>query len=383
MPQKNYSPVITTKTQNNYTIKNPYAFRTYMSAMTVLTTNEFKIHGKANIRIEKLNIIRDSDQELLRTSNSITYPTSTLVLDPYDTIYIDLESDNPEVEVGIVVLFVLSTDPLPVGYAVEPENQSEIRSLFSNVGGASLLMPDIYREDSIEYANLDMMGYKDAYITIKLMAAAARGHLNLGVFDDPNAWFENYTQAVIRTQIGEARNNSDRIYFYAQYTRSSGNAQISEITNARILIRKAGLPDFETSCTVKIEFVGFTGMRITMVNDDPIPENMRDAPFAEFIFGQDNTNAAGSITGTTETIATDNLVIGSAQLGLEVNTGNETWDPIAADQTNELNVNGGSQMKTISLGIITGIILPSGNNLLRLVLTTTGRARVQVTAIRV
>ena len=40
-------------------------------------------------------------------------------------------------------------------------------------------------------------------------------------------------------------------------------------------------------------------------------------------------------------------------------------------------------MKTISLGIISGIILPSGNNLLRLVLTTTGRARIQVTAIRV
>ena len=212
MPQKNYSPVITTKTQNNYTIKNPYAFRTYMSAMTVLTTNEFKIHGKANIRIEKLNIIRDSDQELLRTSNSITYPTSTLVLDPYDTIYIDLESDNPEVEVGIVVLFVLSTDPLPVGYAVEPENQSEIRSLFSNIGGASLLMPDMYREDSIEYANLDMMGYKDAYITIKLMAAAARGSLNLGVFADPNEWFKNYGQAVIVSHRGEAENNSDRIF---------------------------------------------------------------------------------------------------------------------------------------------------------------------------
>ena len=32
-----------------------------------------------------------------------------------------------------------------------------------------------------------------------------------------------------------------------------------------------------------------------MVNDDPIPENMRDAPNVEFIFGLDNTNASGSI----------------------------------------------------------------------------------------
>ena len=384
MPQKNYSPIITTKTQNNYTIKNPYAFRTYMSAMTVLTTNEFKIHGKANIRIEKLNIIRDSDQELLRTSNSITYPTSTLVLDPYDTIYIDLESDNPEVEVGIVVLFVLSTDPLPLGYAVEPENQSEIRSLFSNVGGASLLMPDIYRVDSTEYANLDMMGYKDAYITIKLMAAAARGSLNLGVFADPNEWFNNYGQAVIVSHRGEAENNSDRIYFYASYRSPFDDREaISEITNARILIRKAGLPNFESTCTVKVEYKGNIDTDITMVNDEPIPENMRDAPNVEFIFSLDDTNASGSITSTTETIATDNLETGSAALELEVNTGNETWDPIAADQTKELKVSGSSQMKTISLGIVTGIILPSGNNLLRLVLTTTGRARVQVTAIRV
>ena len=383
MPQKNYSPVITTKTQNNYTIKNPYAFRTYMSAMTVLTTNEFKIHGKANIRIEKLNIIRDSDQELLRTSNSITYPTSTLVLDPYDTIYIDLESDNPEVEVGIVVLFVLSTDPLPLGYAVEPENQSEIRSLFSNVGGASLLMPDMYRADSIEYANLDMMGYKDAYITIKLIETAARGNLNLGIFADPNAWFENHFQVVIESFRGEAENNSDRIYFYALYSGSAASPKISEITNARIIIGKAGLPNFETSCTVTVEYVGFSGIRITMVNDDPIPENMRDAVKVDFVFGLDDTNATGNITTTHETIATDNLVIGSAQLELEVNTGNETWDPIAADQTKELKVSGSSQMKTISLGIITGIILPSGNNLLRLVLTTTGRARTQITAIRV
>ena len=120
-----------------------------------------------------------------------------------------------------------------------------------------------------------------------------------------------------------------------------------------------------------------------MVNDDPIPENMRDAPNIEFIFRLDDTNASGSITRTDETIATDNLETGSAQLGLEVNTGNETWDPIAADQTNVLNVSENTTMKTISLGIITGIILPSGNNLLRLVLTTTGRARVQVTAIRV
>ena len=383
MPQKNYSPVITTKTQNNYTIKNPYAFRTYMSAMTVLTTNEFKLHGKANIRIEKLNIIRDSDQELLRTSNSITYPTSTLVLDPYDTIYIDLESDNPEVEVGIVVLFVLSTDPLPVGYAVEPENQSEIRSLFSNVGGASLLMPDIYREDSIEYANLDMMGYKDAYITIKLMEAAERGSLHLGALGDPNEWFKNYYQAVIVSQRGEAENNSDRIYFYARYgTTTDYTTRISEITNARILIRKAGLPDFETSCTVTLENL-YREIRILMVNDDPIPENMRDAPNVEFIFGLDDTNVSGGINVTRETIATDNLETGRAALGLEVNTGNETWDPIAADQTNPLFVSDDRLMQTISLGIISGIILPSGNNLLRLVLTTTGRAKVQVTAIRV
>ena len=383
MPQKNYSPVITTKTQNNYTIKNPYAFRTYMSAMTVLTTNEFKIHGKANIRIEKLNIIRDSDQELLRTSNSITYPTSTLVLDPYDTIYIDLESDNPEVEVGIVVLFVLSTDPLPVGYAVEPENQSEIRSLFSNVGGASLLMPDIYREDSIEYANLDMMGYKDAYITIKLMAAAARGNLNLGIFADPNAWFENHFQVVIESFRGEAENNSDRIYFHARYrTTTDYTTRISEITNARIIIGKAGLPNFETSCTVTVENTYF-GVEITIVNNDPIPENMRDAVKVDFVFGLDDTNASGGIALTLEATVTDNLETGRAQLGLEVNTGNETWDPIAADQTNPLYVRDDRLMQTISLGIITGIILPSGNNLLRLVLTTTGRARVQVTAIRV
>ena len=90
-----------------------------------------------------------------------------------------------------------------------------------------------------------------------------------------------------------------------------------------------------------------------------------------------------SITSAFEIIATDNLETGGAALELEVNTGNETWDPIAADQTKELKVSGSSQMKTISLGIVTGIILPSGNNLLRLVLTTTGRARVQVTAIRV
>ena len=352
-----------------------------MSAMTILPTNLFKLHGSLKIQIEKLNIIKDSDQELLRTSNSITYPTSTLVLDPYDTIYIDLESDNPDVEVGIVVLFVLSTDPLPVGYAVEPENQAEIKSLFSNVGGNSLLFPDMYRDGITEYADFNMLGYKDAYITLKLVDDK-RGNINLGRYGTAQEWFQSVEpNFYVSSQKGSADNKSQYIYFriVIRGRISDGIINISDISDSGMFSLGGG-ERFESDTNVTVEYHNSGTYRyatVTMVNKDPIPNELLDSALLNFYFRLDGTNASGYASSTiiSESEIEGNLDTGSATLGLEVNTGNETWDPIAADQTNTLAVSENNKMKTISIGIISGIILPSGNNLLRLVLTTTGRAR--------
>ena len=390
MPQKNYSPVITTKTQNNYTIKNPYAFRTYMSAMTILPTNLFKLHGSLKIQIEKHQVIKDSDQELLRTSNSITYPTSTLVLDPYDTIYIDLESDSPDVEVGIVVLFVLSTDPLPVGYAVEPENQAEIQSLFSNIGGNPLLFPDMYRDEITEYADFNMLGYKDTYITLKIIDDK-RGSFNLGRYDTAQAWFESIEPTFfISSQKGNADNKSPYVYLRVVIRGriSDGEIKISDISDSIVTSIGGGGAQFQSPTNVTVEYHNSGSYRyatVTMVNANPIPDELLNVILLNYSFRLDGTNASGYASSTiiSEARAEGNLDTGSATLGLEVNTGNETWEPIAADQTNTLAVSENDKIKTISIGIISGIILPSGDNLLRLVLTTTGRARTQITAIRV
>ena len=217
-----------------------------MSNLTLLTNANFAVHGSITISIADIPVIKESDAELVKESSTVLFPTNRIILAPREKIIITIKSNDAE-SVSAAVLFTLATEPLPVDYFVEAQNQAEIKALFSNVGGNSVLLPDEYREDSIEYADINMQGYTDAYITLKLTEAAARGSLNLGVFADPNQWFENYGQAVIVSHRGEAENNSDRIYFYATYGEVLKINDISEITNARILIRKAGLPNFEST----------------------------------------------------------------------------------------------------------------------------------------
>ena len=384
LTQKNYNPVLETTSTKTFEIENPFSrYKTYMSNLTLLTNANFAVHGSITISIADIPVIKESDAELVKESSTVLFPTNRIILAPREKIIITIKSNDAE-SVSAAVLFTLATEPLPADYFVEAQNQAEIKALFSNVGGNSVLLPDEYREYTTEYADINMQGYTDAYITLKLTEAAARGNLNLGIFADPNAWFENHFQVVIESFRGEAENNSDRIYFEAVYGRNGNNTRISEITNARIIIGKAGLPNFKSACTVTVSYNDLNrSMVIKMINDDPIPENMRDAVKVDFVFGLDDTNASGNIIQTYETIATDNPETGRASLELEVNTGAETWEEIAADQTNELIVSASSKNKTISIGLISGVILPTGKNILRLALTTTGRARTQTTAIRV
>ena len=377
MPQKNYSPVITTKTQNNYTIKNPFAFRTYMSAMTVLTTNEFKIHGKANIRIEKLNIIKDSDQELLKTSDSITYPTSTLVLDPYDTIYIDLESDNPEVEVGIAVLFVLSTDPLPVGYAIEPENQAEIRSLFSNVDGERILFKDESRDIGDQYATVNMQGYKNVYVTLisrandleidnasnRLKNATNVEHFK--TFFRPN---ELPSQLSIRINRKPDPAPDFSLQFSLRFRTSLvGTLKPSALVNPQLYftddasnpILYDGAVDFDLSVT---DEGYYTYLRFKInARDIPPESNERYAALTFNLDGSEAEDPASYSGFAYEITYTNQPETGQAHLTFEINA-NDIWVELDDFPSIFVNVNG---TKTVLVGEYSGHILPSGNNILR------------------
>ena len=367
-----------------------------MSAMTILTTNEFKIHGNVNIRIEKLNIIKDSDQDLLKTSDSITYPTSTLVLDPYDTIYIDLESNNPEVEVGIVVLFVLSTDPLPVGYAIEPENQAEIKSLFSNINGQRIIFADQNRQVGIEYADVNMQGYKNVYATLisrKNDVVPNAEHIymrNAGNIFNFRVFFQTQpsTNPLFMTFDRQKTPVNNLVIEYIIRLRKSLNPNVQQgvFVNPTLRFRElptdpnelyTGAVDYTITKTESSSYIYITAKVEALNISDYF--NRR---FAHFQFEIDGTNSvyADYTDATYQLVATNQAATGQAKLTFEINA-NDIWVELEDLPVMSVTAN---EAKTNLIGEYSNHILPSGYGILRARLETeTDPLRTEVVLLRV
>ena len=389
MPVKNFSPVIETETKTEYTITNPFGVKTYLSSMVVIPNDLFKLYGNVTIRIEKNAIVTESDKDLLRSSELVTYPTSTLVINPYDKIYIDLESTDPTAKVGIAVLIVMSTEPLPLNYQVEPANPAQIKALFSNVDGERVIFEDKSRDVGDEYALVNMQGYKNVYATL----ISRKNELTID-----NSSFELKYPEVYETFFKNAQNLYIRINrqddpapdFSLQISLRFRTSLVGTLKPATLVtptIRfgdgaQDGQPYEGAVFDLSVTDSGYYTYLRFKVDVKDIPENM-NKKYATTVFDLDGTGAEIPNSYTSfgyEITYTNQPETGNAYLKFEINA-NDIW--VELDDLPNIYVNA-NNTNTVLVGEYSGHILPSGANILRAKLETKNApVRTEVVLLRV
>ena len=396
MPVKNFSPVIETDTKTEYTITNPFGVKTYLSSMVVIPNDLFKLYGNVSIRIEKNAIVKESDKDLLRSSELVTYPTSTLVINPYDKIYIDLESTDPSAKVGIAVLIVMSTEPLPLNYQVEPANPAQIKSLFSNVDGERIIFKDQSRDIGDEYALVNMQGYKNTYVTLiskandleidnsSIRLKNAANVEQFKTFFRPN---ELPSQLSIRINRKPDPAPDFSLQFSLRFRTSLvGTLKPSALVNPKLYLSDVaaqpilyeGAVDFDLSVT---DEGYYTYLRFKInARDIPPESNERYAALTFNLDGSEAEDPASYSGFAYEITYTNQPETGTAHITFEINA-NDIWVELDDFPSVFVNVNG---TKTVLIGEYSGHILPSGSSILRARLETrSAPLRTEVVLLRV
>ena len=367
-----------------------------MSNLTLLTNANFSIHGSITISIGDIPVIKESDAELIKGSNTVIFPINNITLTPRAIMSITIKSSSGT-SVSAAVLFTLSTEPLPTDYFVEPQNQAEINELFSNAEGERILFEDKSRDMGEEYAIVNMEGYKNVYATLisrknELSIASIDYLLSTKDLVESNNTFFTDHQVANKLNISIDRKDNPAPDFSLEFTlrfRTSvvGTLKPSTLAAARLYFTADGGASSnvyagaqESNITVTdsgyYSYVKFT----INVRDIPAESNLRhvrllfelDGTDAEIPASYDRFDYQISYTNQPET--------GYAYLTFEINA-NDIWVELDDFPNVFVSVNG---TKTVLVGEHSGHILPSGDNILRAKLETKNeQLRTEVVLLRV
>lgn len=392
MTQKNFNPVLETTSSKTFEIENPFSkYKTYMSNLTLLTNPNFAVHGSITISIGDIPVIKESDAELIKGSNTVIFPINNIILTPRAIMSITIKSSSGT-SVSAAVLFTLATEPLPADYFVEPQNQAEINELFSNAEGERILFEDKSRDVGEEYAIINMEGYKNVYatlisrkndLTIDNVSNRLRNTVNVETF---KTFFKNTSRLSIRINRGNNPAPDFSLQISLRFRTSLvGTLKPCTLVNPTIAIRDdaAYSPAYEGAVfDLSVTSSGYYTYLRFKVNVQDIPENLNQK-YASISFDLDDTDAeipASYSSFSYEITYTNQPETGTAHVTFEINA-NDIWVELDDFPYVFVNVNG---TKTVLVGEHSGHILPSGDNILRAKLETRNAPlRTEVVLLRV
>ena len=396
LTQKNFNPVLETTSSKTFEIENPFSkYKTYMSNLTLLTNANFSIHGSITISIGDIPVIKESDAELIKGSNTVIFPINNIILTPRAIMSITIKSSSGT-SVSAAVLFTLATEPLPADYFVEPQNQAEINELFSNAEGERILFEDKSRDMGEEYAIVNMEGYKNVYATLISRANDLEIDNVSNRLDNASnvEHFKTFFKSIEPPSTIFIRINRKpdpapdfSLQFSLRFRTSlvgtlkpaalvNPKLYISEMANQPILYE--GAVDYDLSVT---DGGTYTYLRFKINARDIPPES--NNMFASLTFSLDGTNAQEPNSYSSfayEVTYTNQPETGTAHVTFEINA-NDIWVELDDFPSVFVNVNG---TKTVLVGEHSGHILPSGDNILRAKLETrSAPLRTEVVLLRV
>ena len=394
MTQKNFNPVLETTSSKTFEIENPFSkYKTYMSNLTLLTNANFSIHGSITISIGDIPVIKESDAELIKGSNTVIFPINNIILTPRAIMSITIKSSSGT-SVSAAVLFTLATEPLPADYFVEPQNQAEINELFSNAEGERILFEDKSRDVGEEYAIVNMEGYKNVYATlisrkndlsIDFVSNKLKNTANVETFKTFFKSVMTTENLGIRINRGENPASNFSLQFSLRFRTSLvGTLKPSTIINPTFNFNTDGSSGLDYPAEIDLSVIDsgyYTYLRLKVNAKDIPPEH--NLKFASLSFELDGTDAQepASYSGFAYEITyTNQPETGTAHVTFEINA-NDIWVELDDFPSVFVNVNG---TKTVLVGEHSGHILPSGDNILRAKLETrSAPLRTEVVLLRV
>ena len=359
-----------------------------MSNLTLLTNANFSIHGSITVSIGDIPVIKESDAELIKGSNTVIFPINNITLTPRAIMSITIKS-NSGTSVSAAVLFTLATEPLPADYFVEPQNQAEINELFSNAAGERIIFEDKSRDVGEEYAIINMEGYKNVYATLisrKNDLIIDNSSFELQYPQDYKTFFKNMQNLYIRInrRLDPAPDFSLQLSLRFR-TSLVGTLKPSTLVTPTIRFgdgAQDGQPYEGAVFDLSVSDEGYyTYLRFKVTVHD-IPSNM-NKQYATTVFNLDGTGAeipASYSSFRYDITYTNQPETGTAHVTFEINA-NDIWVELDDFPSVFVNVN---DTKTVLVGEHSGHILPSGDNILRAKLETrSAPLRTEVVLLRV